>query len=145
MATAADGSELRRRGGKKGTDKTELLSQSKITKEKLQQADVIDNEEKKDKIKENDTKQKDQDNNDGYDAAFWYELKYTVVRCVLLIVIFFILNHIFNTYFLDPFFGRGDIFKQRQRQRKLNDIRSRVCPHGAMDCNVDLSHLDNII
>ena len=137
----ADGSELRRRGGKKGTgaDGVELLSKSKITKEELQEADKI--EEKRDTFTEI---KRDQDDNGGYDAEFWYELKYTVVRCVLLVVIFFILNHIFNTYFLDPFFGRGYIWKAKQRQRKLNEIRSRVCPRGAVDCDVDLSHLDNL-
>eukprot|EP01084_Bolivina_argentea_P174201 301744_1 len=138
MAATAT-SELRRRN-KKGP--VELISKSKISNEQITNSNMDektnnqDNDKKKEKVQN--------ENNDGYDAEFWYELKYTVVRCVLIVVIFFVLNHVFNTYLLDPFFHRGDYYKKIQRQRKINEIRSRVCPQGALDCNVDLSHLNNL-
>lgn len=106
-------------------------------------------EEESKQAKDNDEKDKDgkpkkENDKNGYSPEFWFELKYTIVRCVLLVVIFFILNHIFNTYLLDPYFNRGARFKDMQKKRKLNDIRSRVCPQGAMDCNIDLSHLNDL-
>ena len=136
---AAAQSELRRRG-KKGP--VELVSKSTVTKDELEKLNTV---EHKDIDNDNDKKQdNDNEGEEGYSAEFWYELKYTIVRCVLMVVIFFILNHFFNKYLLDPFFHRGEYYKNQQRQRKLNDIRSRVCPQGAMDCNVDLSNLNNL-
>ena len=134
MATVSQHAELRQRR-KKGP--VELISRSPIRKH----TEVPpDNDLKKERVTRAEGGAKD----NAYSPVFWYELKYTITRCVLMVVIFFVLNFFFNHYVLDPVFHRGSYYQDLQRQRRINEIRSRVCPQGAIDCNVDLSHLSSL-
>lgn len=91
---------------------------------------------------ENEMKEKQITDECKYDSQFFYELKYTMIRCLLIIVIFFILQSILSKYILDPLFNRGSYSNiERLKQKNKMDILNRICPKGALECNVDFNSL----